>query len=212
MTHPTTSDRPWFTFRRAFLWGLAAFTLLWSLRAEAGTNDQPTLNDPAALPLTPSDPAAAPAAPVEAAVLPSATNPSDASVGIPGASVTHFPESNWTVTIIPNAPSGSAATINGRRYDEVYASIPYRRAEYLADPGYRHEATMEVLFGQLRPKTTVSHYTPRTVPTPAFSVYKPYRASQSDYYRTWRGSAAPYSWNFPLTPYYPAYPAMPMLY
>ncbi|QDT63523.1 hypothetical protein V22_07450 [Calycomorphotria hydatis] len=43
-------------------------------------------------------------------------------------------------------------------YDTVYRSIPFRRSEYLADPGYRHEATMEILLGQLRPKVIHDHY------------------------------------------------------
>ena len=36
-------------------------------------------------------------------------------------------------------------------YDVTYRSIPFRRSEYLANPSYRHEATMEIMFGQLRP-------------------------------------------------------------
>lgn len=42
-----------------------------------------------------------------------------------------------------------------RRYREIYDSIPFSRAEYDANPSYRHEATMELLLGQLRP--TVIH-------------------------------------------------------
>ncbi|MDX1967381.1 MAG: hypothetical protein SFV23_09435 [Planctomycetaceae bacterium] len=36
-------------------------------------------------------------------------------------------------------------------YREVYDSIPFSRAEYDANPSYRHDATMEFLFGQMRP-------------------------------------------------------------
>lgn len=39
----------------------------------------------------------------------------------------------------------------GRLYREIYAAIPFDRAEYEANPSYRHEATLEFLFGQLRP-------------------------------------------------------------
>jgi hypothetical protein len=36
-------------------------------------------------------------------------------------------------------------------YGDVYRSIPYRRAEWDANPGYRHDATMELLTGNPRP-------------------------------------------------------------
>ncbi len=38
-------------------------------------------------------------------------------------------------------------------YERVYNSIPFRRSEYNANRDYRHEATMELLLGQLRTKT-----------------------------------------------------------
>jgi len=48
-------------------------------------------------------------------------------------------------------------------YKQIYNSIPYSRAEYLANPGYRHEATMELLFGEQRPVTIHKHDTPRRI-------------------------------------------------
>lgn len=36
-------------------------------------------------------------------------------------------------------------------YWRVYRSIPFLRSEYIANPSYRHDATMEILLGQLRP-------------------------------------------------------------
>ena len=60
------------------------------------------------------------------------------------------------LVIVGNAP---CAGVDGaslvKRYTQVYNAIPFSRAEYEANPGYRHEATMEFLFGQLRP--TVIH-------------------------------------------------------
>lgn len=47
-------------------------------------------------------------------------------------------------------------------YMEIYASIPFIRTEYLANPGYRHEATMEIMFGQLRP-TVINKTAPQPV-------------------------------------------------
>ena len=37
------------------------------------------------------------------------------------------------------------------RYIEIYNSIPFSRAEFNANPSYRHEATMEILTGNPRP-------------------------------------------------------------
>ena len=40
-------------------------------------------------------------------------------------------------------------------YSEIYKSIPFNRAEYNANPSYRHDTTVEFLFGKMRP--TVVH-------------------------------------------------------
>ncbi len=48
-------------------------------------------------------------------------------------------------------------------YQQVYDSIPYSRAEYLANPAYRHEATMEILFGEMRPTVVHKQDTPRRI-------------------------------------------------
>ena len=78
------------------------------------------------------------------------------------------PEHNFGILIIPatskqlaaKGPCVEAGTINGKGYEEVYRSIPFSRTEYLANPSYRHDATMEILFGQLRPTTIHRHDTP----------------------------------------------------
>ena len=36
-------------------------------------------------------------------------------------------------------------------YAEIYNSIPFSRAEYDANPSYRHDATLELMFGKMRP-------------------------------------------------------------
>ena len=49
-------------------------------------------------------------------------------------------------------------------YRDIYFSIPFIRAEYDANPSYRHDATMEFMFNQMRPTviqrgtTNVNHY------------------------------------------------------
>lgn len=51
-----------------------------------------------------------------------------------------------------------------QQYREIYAAIPYNHVEYLANPSYRHDATMEFIFNQMRPTviqrgtTNVYHY------------------------------------------------------
>lgn len=51
-------------------------------------------------------------------------------------------------------------SLNPEAYREIYNSISFSRTEYLANRDYRHEATMEILFGQLRPKTVVRMASP----------------------------------------------------
>ena len=61
-------------------------------------------------------------------------------------------------------PSPTTVVTQAAHYREVYASIPFSRVEYNANPSYRHDATMEFLFNQLRPTvinrgtTNVYHY------------------------------------------------------
>ncbi len=97
----------------------------------------------------------------------------------------------WVVQINP-APQRPELVVQGRSYNQIYESIPYRQAEYLANPGYRHEATMEILFGQMRPTTVVKQYTPRTIHNPKPGLTQPYRATPSDYYSyPWSGYMFP---------------------
>ncbi len=49
----------------------------------------------------------------------------------------------------PVLSSEGMARVNS--YRAIYDSIPFSRAEYEANPSYRHDATMEFLFGQMRP-------------------------------------------------------------
>lgn len=215
-------------FRRAFLWTLAAFVLVLACQLPAGSPGAAAKSDSEwQVQVRPSAPRDAAASAANAPLAPPAPAPANAVALVPGdpestpaefpaaqpmsgGSVTRFVDDDWTVTITPRVPKG--AQVNGMRYEEVYRSIPYQKAEYLANPGYRHEATLEVMFGQLRPKTVVSQYEPQTVPTPEFNLYWPYRYSQTELYWSWRPQLTPYSWMYPLAPYYPAYPSYPLLY
>lgn len=52
---------------------------------------------------------------------------------------------------MPCGPSG---------YKAAYAAVPFSRAEYEANPSYRQEAAMELLFGTLRPTTIMKQNQP----------------------------------------------------
>ena len=45
-------------------------------------------------------------------------------------------------------------------YADALAEIGFSRAEYEANPAYRHEAAMELMTGQLRPTTVVKQTVP----------------------------------------------------
>lgn len=53
----------------------------------------------------------------------------------------------------PSSTPMTSADVAARAqlYRETYNSIPFSRAEFDANPSYRHDATMEFLFGQMRP-------------------------------------------------------------
>ena len=53
-------------------------------------------------------------------------------------------------------------------YAQAYALIPFSRTEYEANPAYRHQAALELMFGVLRPTTLVQQYTPRAFRYPDF--------------------------------------------
>ena len=79
------------------------------------------------------------------------------------------------------SPAGHAAPHAAADYRSVYASIPFNRAEYVANPTYRHDATMEILTGQQRHH---AGYTGRTLALPQPSVYRPYLPSRNEFRQT----------------------------
>ena len=83
------------------------------------------------------------------------------------------------ITITP-AELASPVEVNGRTYEGVYESIPFNHTEYMANPSYRHEATMEILLGQLRPMTIVKDQQPQPIMNQMQSPYQPYRYSLSE--------------------------------
>ena len=71
------------------------------------------------------------------------------------------------------------------QYRDIYFSIPFNRSEYNHYPNYRHDATMELLFNQMRP--TIMQRTTTTVGDPGGN------------YSTGYG----YPYNYPPYPFYP---------
>lgn len=114
-------------------------------------------------------------APVEVRPMPQINTSSDA----------HFVNEageEWVVQIAPGPSRRRDLVINGMSYQEVYESIPYRQSEYLANPSYRHDSTMEVLFGQLRPTTIVRNDSPERIRNTVPAITSPYLSTPSDVY------------------------------
>lgn len=68
----------------------------------------------------------------------------------------------------PGVPVSAASGTPAPRmmtYSEAYAQIPFSRTEYEANPNYRHDAALELMFGAMRPMIMT-----RTT-TPYFSRY-----------------------------------------
>jgi hypothetical protein len=60
-----------------------------------------------------------------------------------GAAATAAAESRQNSSLLPQK--------DPRSYRDIYLSIPFSRTEYDANPAYRHQATMEIMLGQLHP-------------------------------------------------------------
>lgn len=81
--------------------------------------------------------------------------------------------------VTASAESTIPAGITSASYIEVYNSIPFRRSEYDANPNYRHEATIELLLGQIRPKTVTN------VSVPAATCCSPQSAMFDQWFFPW---------------------------
>lgn len=110
--------------------------------------------------------------------------------------------SDWTIKITPG-PVTSPAPAEGKaaEYTSTYDSIPFSRSMYESNPNYQHDATMEMLFDQLRPGTNVNvggnvsnmlgpMYSPwgiRRVSPCLGTMYSPWGAYRSPYLGFGRG-------------------------
>jgi hypothetical protein len=98
------------------------------------------------------------------------------------------------------AEEAAPAVARAANYTRIYNSIPFSRAEFDANPDYRHEATMELLLGQLRSKTI--HYQTAPQAAPMYDPIYAFHAAYSIPYR-YRRSLLGYPFNYysPFTPY-----------
>lgn len=169
-------------FRRAFLWGLVPAVILAGRIAKSEVVHVPTADGedwaitiaPAVKsPATPAGLIVAAAgapesanSPVAAAVAPEPIHLVSAAVaqadGAAPAAVAETPavpvESvEHGVAITPNPTTVPQAAA----YQRIYNAIPFNRAEYLANPSYRHETTMELLTGNQRQIVVNRNYTPQ---------------------------------------------------
>lgn len=141
----------------------------------------------------------------EGTAAPSIIAPSDTapSTTAPSTTVTETAPApgRETESLIPMA--GEAVKIDGAAvsgappvmsYTEAYNSIPFSRSEYEANPGYRHEAAMELMFRQLRPTTVVKQFTPRAFRYPDFYQYPyaRYPYTQIGVRNSWNAYGIPY--------------------
>jgi hypothetical protein len=173
------------TFR--FWFHLTLIVTLLALASQVKAGDVSVRNDdgtPWTIRISPAIPASSPV--TDAPVLPPAPETTEVAINpaIPAATtvVAQPVAEDFGIQIIPAKPRDVA--MNDKAYDDVYRSIPYSLTEYLANPSYRHDATMEVLFGALRP-TTVHRDVPAQIPeTPEWTPYRPYLNAHWDYFET----------------------------
>lgn len=119
-----------------------------------------------------------------------------------GATTTTFGD-GWTVHVVPG--QAPAPTYQGRTYNEIYDSIPYRKSEHLANPSYRHDSTMEIMFGELRPTVIHRDQSQMMAPSPAMAPmyppmypWRPYNLGSGS---LWNYSAPVLRHIFPFFPY-----------
>jgi len=176
------------TFRFWFHLTLIATLLVLASRAKAGdVTVRGEDGKPWTIRITPRIPAVAVA--VDETLAPPAPESTEVSVN-PAVSATSAvvtqPEpsdDNFGIRIIPAIPK-RASPPSGGSYDSAYREIPYSRSEYLANPSYRHDSAMEMMFGVQRPTTMVRDVPGQVVQQPEWTPYRPYLNAQWDYYQT----------------------------
>ena len=122
-------------------------------------------------------------------------------------STTTVVDGNWSIRITPKASSKSSLNEETLQkvadYNEIYESIPYRRAEYLANPSYRHDTAVEILFGEMRDTVIHRQDTPQRVQNPRPQIYRPDAFPYIGDYRKFYWRQGLYSLRYFPSPIYP---------
>lgn len=84
-------------------------------------------------------------------------------------------------------------------YAQALAQIPFSRAEYEANPSYRHDSAMELMFGAMRPTTIVKQNIPYFSRYPdffrnRFQVFPYQQGSSMNFNYLWSTNAYTNSW------------------
>lgn len=85
-------------------------------------------------------------------------------------------------------------------YADAYSTVPFSRTEYEANPSYRHDTAVELMFGQMRPTTIMRQLEPHVLRYPEF--YRFPFSRYPNYFRfdtRQRRSGSPYGYG---SPYY----------
>ncbi len=86
----------------------------------------------------------------------------------------------WKIQITPRKK------VDLSSYEKIFNAIPYRRSEYLANPSYRHDTTVEVMFGEMRSTVVHRQDSPQRVVNPRPRVYDPHIFREMEYWN-WPG-------------------------
>lgn len=118
-------------------------------------------------------PESAPAKSETPAELPKSNGPALTPAAGPNPA-THIDPAPRSVDLVPNVMPRTMS------YEEAYAAVPFSRTEYEANPTYRHQAALELMFHTLRPTTMVQNFTPRAFRYPD-SYQIPYGRSDTQH-------------------------------
>ncbi len=93
-----------------------------------------------------------------------------AVLALPTASALAQDDADWEITIrYAEKEEAPKFEKNGLTYEQAYNAIPFNRAEYDANPSYRHDSAMELLFDQMRPTTIIRTQDAQASKFPAYN-------------------------------------------
>ena len=101
----------------------------------------------------------------------------DQAVAQPRQGTKPLSGSDWKIQITPRKK------VDLNSYGKIYNAVPYRRSEYLANPSYRHDTTVEILFGEMRSTVVHRQNSPQRVVNPRPSPYNPGAFRALEYWR-----------------------------